>query len=593
MRATELAKLLADQAESVCRLLLPQGKRKGAEWECGSLDGEPGGSLRIHLTGQKAGVWSDFSTGESGDMVGLWMAVKRMELKEACAEIKAHLGITERNPNPPTKVYARPSRDGVKNLSDEHLQWLTEERKIPKAIIAAYKLATRGEWLMFPYFRDGELIAAKYRKLPKGFMQDANCEPCLFGWQAIKPTARKIVICEGEMDALAWATYGAQALSVPMGAGTGAKHNWIDSEFERLDLMDEIWLSFDMDEAGQSSISELVARLGADRCRIVELPRKDANQCLIDGIDPHVMHDCLTKAKSQDPAELKHAAEFEDSMLAESYRKDEGLTLPWPKTHAKVKLRRGETSIFAGINGHGKSAVVNHVIVDCAIVQNAKVCGVSMEYRIPKWLHRLTTTATGLANPTDEYRREFYRKLSKNLLVFDVAGAAKAERILEVFKYAAKRYGVELFVIDNLTKCGFADDDYSGQKQFVEAISDFARRENVHVAIVAHMRKGEGGEEKPSGKFGIKGSGGITDMVDTVVEVWRNKRKEKAIATAEREGTDTDAAKEPDSILFVHKQRETGEEPTINLWYDRDVMQFMSSPDHKPQAVGGHLRLAQ
>lgn len=591
MRATELAKLLANQAESVARMLLPQGKRKGAEWECGDLDGQPGGSLRVHLSGQKAGVWSDFSTGESGDLVGLWMAVKRMELKDACAEIKTYLGVTERNPSPPARPYARPSKDGVQALSDEHLNWLTVERKIPLEVVKAYKLATRGEFLMFPYLRGGELIAAKYRKLPKGFMQEANCEPSLFGWQAIKPTARKIVICEGEMDALAWAAYGAPALSVPMGAGTGAKHGWIDTEFERLDLMDEIWLSFDMDEAGQSSIADLVARLGAERCRIVELPRKDANQCLIDGIDPDVVLGCLNNARSQDPAELKHAIEFEDAMLAESYRKDEGLTLPWPKTHDKIKLRRGETSIWAGINGHGKSAVVNHVIVDAAIVQGTKVCGVSMEYRISKWLHRLTTTATGLANPTDEYRKEFYRKLSKNLLVFDVDGAAKANRILEVFRYAAKRYGVELFLIDNLTKCGFADDDYSGQKQFVEAISDFARRENVHVAIVAHMRKGEGGEEKPSGKFGIKGSGGITDMVDTVFEVWRNKRKEKAISNTERDGVEFDASKEPDTFLYVHKQRETGEEPTISLWYDSAVMQFMSSPDHKPQAVGGHLKV--
>ena len=44
----------------------------------------------------------------------------------------------------------------------------------------------------------------------------ADCEPVLFGWQAIPDDAREVVITEGEIDALSMAAYGFPALSVPV-----------------------------------------------------------------------------------------------------------------------------------------------------------------------------------------------------------------------------------------------------------------------------------------------------------------------------------------------------------------------------------------
>ena len=55
----EIAGMLARQAPSLAAELLPNGKREGAEWRVGSLAGEPGRSLSVHLFGSRAGVWSD------------------------------------------------------------------------------------------------------------------------------------------------------------------------------------------------------------------------------------------------------------------------------------------------------------------------------------------------------------------------------------------------------------------------------------------------------------------------------------------------------------------------------------------------------
>lgn len=69
--AAEVARGLAGRAPELVRELLPNGKKSGNEWICGSLAGEPGRSLSVRLTGGKAGVWSDFSSSESGDALDL------------------------------------------------------------------------------------------------------------------------------------------------------------------------------------------------------------------------------------------------------------------------------------------------------------------------------------------------------------------------------------------------------------------------------------------------------------------------------------------------------------------------------------------
>lgn len=585
MRATEISSLLSRQVEGVVRELLPHGKREGHEWRVGGVGGEAGKSLGVHLTGDKAGVWADFESGESGDLIGLWMAVRGLALRDACKEAMDYLGIREDRIDAPRKKYSKPSREGVSGLSGEHRAWLENDRRISPEAISAYRLATRDGWLMFPYLQDGDLVAAKYRKLPKQFRQEADCRPSLFGWQAFPEDARVALICEGEMDALAWHTYGVTALSVPMGGGTGAKHSWIETEYERLSLLDTIFLSFDSDASGQDAIKDLVERLGRERCRVVTLPHKDANDCLIAGVPKQDMAAALRDARTCDPSELRDIGEFEDAIWAEYSRVDEGIPLPWDKVGADVLLRAGETSVWAGVNGHGKSTIASFVVAANA-GRGVRTCVASMEYRSALWMMRMNRQAAGVGQPSESFSRHVTRELAGNVMAFDVSGAAKADRILEVFRYARRRYQIELFLLDNLTKCGFADDDYPGQKMFIEALSDFAREEQTHVAVVAHMRKGES-EDEPAGKMGIKGSGGITDMVDTVFEVWRNKPRERAIEQANRINAPVPDKYEDqaDALLICHKQRFNGKEPWIKLWYDVETTQYLGQPTHRPRPL--------
>jgi hypothetical protein len=52
------------------------------------------------------------------------------------------------------------------------------------------------------------------------------------------------------------------------------------------------------------------------RCRLVETPYKDANECLQQGMDRAAFRDVIDAAKSLDPQELRSASTYADEVLA-------------------------------------------------------------------------------------------------------------------------------------------------------------------------------------------------------------------------------------------------------------------------------------
>jgi hypothetical protein len=96
--AAELSKLLASQAEAVCRAYLPAGRRSGRYWIVGDAEGGRGRSLYVKLHGEGAGKWTDAATGEHGDLIDL-IRLNRgyAALRDALAEAKSYLGHPERH----------------------------------------------------------------------------------------------------------------------------------------------------------------------------------------------------------------------------------------------------------------------------------------------------------------------------------------------------------------------------------------------------------------------------------------------------------------------------------------------------------------
>lgn len=573
-------------------MLLPNGKKQGNEWRVGSIDGEAGQSLGVSLSGSKAGVWSDFATGQGGDLLDLWCAVRQQQFREAIKDVKKWLGIAEpKFYKQKTKKYERPAQNWSPAAANkEVMQYLQQQRKLTIATIEAFKLGAKGQDIVFPYWRDNKLIQTKFLSLdrPNGKKQirvAANCEPCLFGWQTIPQTARQITLTEGELDAMSLYQYGISALSLPFGGGTGNKHQWLEYEFERLAIFDVIYICFDNDTTGQATITELLDRIGRHRCRVVVLPHKDANACLQADVNATKIQECFADALSVDPEELKQAREFVEQVIEGFYPsggKEPGMTSPWRTAKDKVLFRPSELSIWTGTNGHGKSQFLGQIILH-TLREEAKVCIASLEIKPKRLLMRLTRQASGLKQPSQNYIRAIHDWYGDKLWLFDLVGTAKAQRLLEVFLYARQRYGIEYFVIDSLLKCDIAEDDYTAQKAFIEKLCDFKNEHNCHVHLVVHPRKGSDESRTPT-KLDAKGTGAITDLADNCFTVWRNKSKESKLQAVIDAGLEPDAElkRQIDCLWLCDKQRNGDWEGKIGLWFDAASTQYLSYQQQHP-----------
>lgn len=596
MRAKEISQHLSRCAEDIARYLLPNGKKQGSEWGVGSVHGETGDSLKVHLTGDKAGVWCDFATGDKGDLLDLWAMSRHLKLSEAIKEAACYLGISfpqfdaYKRPN-----FVKPSLAQVTPPNASVKDYLMKERLLTLDTLNAYQIQQSGQEIIFPYLRAHELIFIKYLKLErvsnkKAMRVAADCEPCLFGWHMLPEHSRSIIICEGEIDAMTLYQYDLPALSVPFGAGGGKKHEWITFEFERLAIFDEIFLCMDDDSEGHTATKELIERLGRHRCRVVKLPYKDANECLQRGISKEVMQQCIAEAKTLDPEELKSATEFTEQVIEEFYPLPGtalGYETPWSKTKDKILFRPDELSVWTGINGHGKSQFLGQLIL-WMMKQGAKVCIASLEIKPRRLLMRLTRQAGALSNPTKEYIRVIQEWYGDKLWLFDLVGTAKSERLLDVFLYARQRYGIDVFVIDSLMKLDIAEDDYKAQKVFMEQLCDFKNQHNCHIHIVIHPRKAAN-EFSPPGKLDNKGSGAISDLADNCFSVWRNKEKEqlKQIQLSGEKLTEKELKKleASDCLWGCDKQRNGEWEGKFGFWFHPASLQYLISPAQKPVPI--------
>ena len=103
LSVSNLVSLLAKRIEPLCRELLPNGRREGMEWRCGSVNGEPGKSLGVHLVGAKAGNWADFAGDERGDALGLVKAVLSLDTNDAIKWTESWLGNAQVNIKKPRR----------------------------------------------------------------------------------------------------------------------------------------------------------------------------------------------------------------------------------------------------------------------------------------------------------------------------------------------------------------------------------------------------------------------------------------------------------------------------------------------------------
>lgn len=311
----DLAAMLADRAAEVAERLLPNGKRVSSEWVCGSVHGEEGTSLSVRISGDKAGVWKDFASGEGGDLVELWTLTRGIEKGEALKEIRQFLNLRPGAPPPvvPRKSAVKPPSREEKPARPISAQYLKEHQsRLAKSEIAlAYLHGEKrgltdatiehfGLGLYGPYKRSDGLICKNALTAPmrspetggflnrnafihvEGLTEHPRSEN---GWKDGTPTcyyAEKVVgqrilfICEGLKDVWRhWQELKPTGLLdriclVSSTHGTTVADVWKTPEFWQ--RWDEIYLGQDNDEGGERAVANVLALAGSGRR--IKIPKK-------------------------------------------------------------------------------------------------------------------------------------------------------------------------------------------------------------------------------------------------------------------------------------------------------------------------------
>lgn len=295
------------------------------------------------------------------------------------------------------------------------------------------------------------------------------------------------------------------------------------------------------------------------------------------------------EAETEDEAKVKPAGSFLTAMIDELGKpeaKERQSYLPWRKTHALFAFRDGETTLWAGVNGHGKSELTGMVCTSL-VAQGEPVCIASFEMKPRKTLGRMVRQfmAIGEQSLSHEQQRNVYDDFrilcDRKLWLYDQQGTVSPARALAVTRYCFKQLGIKHMVIDSLMKCVRGEDDYNAQKDLLDELTAVARDYDAHVHLVHHLKKLDRETDQPD-KSHVKGSGAIVDQVDNLLLVWRNKAKELDVAAGRN--VDENA---PDTVLFCRKQRNgTGWEGGIKLFYDADTKQFASDPGMSVDMTG-------
>lgn len=252
-----------------------------------------------------------------------------------------------------------------------------------------------------------------------------------------------------------------------------------------------------------------------------------------------------------------------------------GAYLPWGKTHANIRFGKGQVTLWTGFNGHGKTLLLSQAVLSF-VAQGERVLVISPEMKPAALMARSCRQAACSAQPAMEFIRSFHAWTGKGLWLYDQQGMIDAKKITAIARYFAERHRGTHVVIDSLLKCGVGQDDFNAQHAFVNELTSVARDTDLHIHLVAHSRKTQSESGIPS-RFDVRGSGTITDQVDMVLTVWRDKQHETAVANGKANYQD-----KPGVRVSCDKNRHYSWEGQIGLWFHAASGQFCQDERVRP-----------
>lgn len=224
----------------------------------------------------------------------------------------------------------------------------------------------------------GQLVAQKVKRPDKSFAWVGNArEAGLFGQQLWAAGGKRIVITEGEVDALSVSQVQGNTwpvVSIKNGAQSARKE--LAQCLEYLESFTEIVLLFDMDDPGRRAAAECAELFTPGKAKVAQLPLKDASDMLQAGRIRELIS-AVWQAKAYQPDGLIEGADLWSAVVA---KPEPGLAYPWRGLNSVLHGQRlREMVCWTGGTGSGKTQILREVAHHLTTAHAQRIGYISLE----------------------------------------------------------------------------------------------------------------------------------------------------------------------------------------------------------------------
>lgn len=355
---------------------------------------------------------------------------------------------------------------------------------------------------------DGVLVAQKVRGADKSFSVVGNGRDMpLFGQHLWKQGGKRIVVVEGEIDALSVGQVTGltwPVVSLPNGAQSAKKA--IQRSLEWLSSFDQVVLAFDMDEPGRAAAAECSQLFQPGKCAIAELPLKDANEMLQAG-KVKELSNALWQARVYRPDGIVSLDEIEDRVLAAPER---GRSYPFEGVdRATFGRRPGEVIGLGGGSGCGKTDLFTTLITHDLMTLGLTVGVIYLEQSVGETGKRIAGKVAGKrfwvpdGSWSEAELRDTWKVLkdTQRLYLYDAFGSMDWETVKSRMRYMATSLGCHHIYLDHLTAlAAAADDERTMLEKIMAELSGMAQELGVVIHFVSHLATPEGKPHEEGGR---------------------------------------------------------------------------------------------
>ena len=427
------------------------------------------------------------------------------------------------------RVYVRPEVTEFLPVKDKVTEWF-ETRGITQRTLDDLKVGQGPEYMpqtgktentiQFNYVMGDQLINVKYRDGRKNFKLYKGAEKVFYNINSIIGYD-SCVITEGEMDVLAFHEAGVKnVVSVPNGATlTNNNLDYLDNCIDYFEDKERILLAIDKDEPGQMLQQELVRRLGAETCFIVDFDDcKDANEYLLKH-GKQKLAESIAKAR---PYPLENVTTFKDiegeitDFVKNGFKP--GFQVGLPNFDEIFSTYTKQFITVTGIPSSGKSDFVDQMVVGYNQQYGWKTAFASPENQ-PTYLHahKLMRKVWGDMPNVGDIGGAKWNEVAEHVndhFYFIDMDKYDLDSVLRKGAELVKRKGIKCLVIDPYNKVrdinAKTDDVNRYTMDYLMKIETFAKKYDCLVFIVAHptkMMKGQDGKIQEPTMYNIKGGG--------------------------------------------------------------------------------------